>query len=172
VKQKEIRKQFKNNVYIISYILNKINNDLCGLCIHLYIYCINAIQIDYIAIDKNYQGMGLAKLLFNYIYDNYCHKKILTLECENHLIKFYEKLGCNVINLPYEVGCKKELKIMTKGPYKNKYHIVQTIKSLNDYSGIKKVINIIPLKEPCVLNELLIENEINPYNYFTKEEIT
>lgn len=171
IKQKEIRKQYKNNIYIINYVLNKVNGDLCGFCIHLYIPNINANQIDYIAIDKHYQGMGLAKLLFTYIYDTYCHRKILTLECENHLIKFYEKLGCNLINLPYEVGCQKELKIMVKGAHKNSHRIVQSIKSINDYSGARKVI-IITLKCPSIPNICLVENEINPYNYFTKEEIS
>ena len=72
----------------------------------MYLELINAVQIDYIAIHPNYQGKGLARLLFDYVYNRYCNQennqKILTLECEDNLIGFYKKLGCVIIPVIYE----------------------------------------------------------------------
>ena len=145
IPQKEIRKYFLNNIYIINYIIDVTNNNICGFCMHMFIKKINAIQIDYVCINKQYQNKGLAKFLFNHIFTNYCSTsstnvpdKILTLECEDHLIKFYEKLGCTLIPIKYEVGCICHLNIMFKSAHKmhliRYYRIVNAIKSENDYN--------------------------------------
>jgi hypothetical protein len=172
-----------NNIYTINYILDKLTQQVCGLCIHLFIRNINAIQIDYIGISKNHQGCGLAKFLFNYVYQFYCQKKILTLECEDNLIGFYNKLDCHLIKLPYNVGCKHNLNIMYRGNNRIKgsmyYKIVKSIKTLNNYSKDKKIkqveeniIKIVRFKPLLVLNQFLAFNEILPYNNYTKEGIS
>lgn len=180
IKKRLIRKNFNKNIYVINYLLDESENKICGFCIHLYIPIINAIQIDYIAIDKNYQGMGLAKMLFNHIFENYCLEKILTLECESHLIGFYKKLGCQYIPIPYKPGCESCLSIMVKSNKKINLlcsRIVNTIKLMNDYSGNhifqKKILaNIVQIKPQKVLNKYLVMNEVLPYNNFTKEGIS
>ena len=137
IPQKEIRKYFLSGFYIINCIRDIKNNTICGFCMHMIIKNVGAIQIDYIAIKNNYQGKGLARILFNYIFTNYCKTKILTLECEDHLIEFYKKLGCILIPMKYEVGCNYHLNIMFKSN-KNvtvRYYskIVNNIKLENDY---------------------------------------
>ena len=182
INRRIIKRLFKNNIYIINYLLDVMENKICGFCIHINIFQINAVQIDYIAIDTNYQGMGLAKKLFNHIFDNYCLNKILTLECENHLIGFYKKLDCKLVTIPYESGCKSRLSIMIRHKINEKNilpyeRIVNIIKQMNDYSNNKMyqkkvIINTENIKPQRVLTKYLVMNEILPYNNFTKEGIT
>ena len=118
IPQYELINYIDNGIYTTNYILDNHNN-LCGYCFHMNIPSINAVQIEYIAIDPNYRNKGLCKMLFNYVYDFYCNHKILTLECEKHLIEFYGKLGCILIPLPYKVKCDTEMHIMFKSHLSN-----------------------------------------------------
>lgn len=185
IPQRDIRKFIKNDIYTTNYILDKDKN-LCGYCFHMYLEEINAVEIDYIAIHPNYQGKGLARLLFDYIYNTYCNIRknfrILTLECEDNLIGFYIKLGCKIIPVKYEVGCKHHLNIMVKSNESiklNKYHkIINAIKKENDYSEpinnqkmlcyYKKVMIKICIKS----NKERESADLNSYNYYTKEGIS
>lgn len=182
ISNKEVKKYFRDGQYIINYILNIDNDDICGFCFLEPLNDIRAIQIDYIAIDKRYQGKGLAKLLFDYIYDTYNSiGKMITLECEDRLIWFYKKLGCQLIPVKYNVQCKHHLNIMTKsknGIHFRDYHkIVNRISVGNDYSESHHSI-----KSEIFIRELLInltniinmslDDTTNPCKYFNEEGIT
>jgi ribosomal protein S18 acetylase RimI-like enzyme len=55
------------------------------------------LHLDYISLDKKYQGKGQGSQYLNYIITKFYKSnkdiKYLVLECEDHLIKFYEKNG-------------------------------------------------------------------------------
>jgi predicted GNAT family N-acyltransferase len=53
-------------------------------------------HIDYLCINNHYKGQGYGKLLFKKTI-LYCknYSKPVTLECEKHLIPFYQNLGCS-----------------------------------------------------------------------------
>jgi ribosomal protein S18 acetylase RimI-like enzyme len=77
------------------------------------------IHLDYIAIDKQFQGKGYGKQYLNYIIENFLMKQkninYLTLECENKLIGFYEKFGFIKVNINYYYrGIKLNLMILSK----------------------------------------------------------
>ncbi len=63
------------------------------------------IHLDYISLDKNYQGKGNGSKYLSHIVETFYKKnkkvKYLVLECENHLVKFYEKNGFTKINFDY-----------------------------------------------------------------------
>ena len=105
------------------------------------------------------------------------------MECEDHLIGFYRKLGCKLITIPYDSGCKSNLSIMIKHKLDDSNtilpfeRIVNIIKQMNDYSNNQKyqkkiIISNVIIKPQKVLNKYLVMNEILPYNNFTKEGIT
>ena len=183
--QKELRKYIKDDIYTTNYILDKENN-ICGYCFHEYFEEINAVEINYIAVHPNYQGKGLARLLFDYIYETYCgpknNFKILTLECEDSLIGFYKKLGCKIIPVNYEVGCDHHLTIMFKSSHKIKISdypkIIKTIKQENNYCDpiFYKNLEIAFIKLQLYIkikaNNFLDRNDLNSYNYYTKEGIS
>lgn len=177
-----IKYHFQKGVYSIDYLIDNLNEEVCGLCIHMCIQNINAVIIDYIAIKNNYQGKGLARLLFNYIYDTYCKKKILTLECEDHLIGFYAKLGCQLIPVFYDSGCDNHLTIMVKSNKsivpKRFHKIVGEIKRINDYRSyvysnkMDKLVYEKKIQLVRILNALLRDIDLLPYNKYTKEGIS
>ena len=181
ISQNEVRKYFMDGQYIINYILNNGNGDICGFCFLEPLDKINAIQVDYIAIDKRYQGKGLAKLLFEHIYDTYCiNGKIMTLECEDRLIEFYKKLGCQLIPVKYNVQCKHHLNIMTKsknGVHFRDYHkIVNRVAVGNDYSEshysfkLEFIIRDLLTNLTNITHNSLPDNR-NPCKYFNEEGI-
>jgi GNAT superfamily N-acetyltransferase len=53
------------------------------------------LHLDYISLDKKYQGKGNGTKYLNHIIDTFYKKnknvKYMILECENHLVNFYEK---------------------------------------------------------------------------------
>ncbi len=59
------------------------------------------VHIDYIAIDKKYQGMGFAKSIMSHILNMLRHKNV-SLECDEKLEKFYVKFGFETCNVPYQ----------------------------------------------------------------------
>ncbi|QKF94104.1 acyl-CoA N-acyltransferase [Fadolivirus algeromassiliense] len=185
IPQREIRKFIKNDIYTTNYILDK-NNVICGYCFHMHIAPINAVEIDYIAIHPDYQGKGLARMLFDHVYNTYCltkkNPKILTLECEDKLIGMYSKFGCQLIPVEYEVGCSRHLNIMAKSnkPIPRGYYnkIINAIKKENDYSDepanlvtehiLKRLLCGIYIRS----NRERKSADLNAYNSFTKEGIS
>lgn len=88
-----IKKYIKNKIYNVHILTN--DDTLVGFSfvIPLNKYSLrNIIHIDYIAIDPNHQGKGYATILMNKILSEY-NDNLITLECENKLVKFYEKYG-------------------------------------------------------------------------------
>lgn len=91
---KLIKKYIKHHIYQIN-ILSDESKAVFGFAflIPLEKYSLNnVVHIDYLAIDPNHQGKGYAGKLMNDIIKQNADKA-LTLECENHLIKLYEKFN-------------------------------------------------------------------------------
>jgi hypothetical protein len=59
--------------------------------------------LDYLALSKSVQGQGYGPKFMNYLLNEYRNKDFI-LECENHLIKFYEKNNFNRMKLSYKAG--------------------------------------------------------------------
>jgi GNAT superfamily N-acetyltransferase len=63
------------------------------------------LHLDYISLDKKYQGKGNGTYYLNYIITKFYKSNsdiyFLVLECEDHLIKFYEKNGFIKIKFNY-----------------------------------------------------------------------
>ncbi len=87
---------FKNN--LIGFILYYIKKDK---------YNCKRLHIDYITIDNEYNGKGYSRLILNHLINKYKNKiDTITLECEDKLIKYYQKLGYT------KYKCKKICKIL------------------------------------------------------------
>jgi len=66
-------------------------------CIGFILYYIRnnqykSLHIDYLGVSEKYKGIGIGKLLLNTIMNSYKSYQI-TLECENHLLEYYNKFG-------------------------------------------------------------------------------
>ncbi len=77
------------------------------------------VHLDYVSLDKNYQGKGNGTKYLSHIIQTYYlnNKKVkyMVLECENHLVKFYEKNGFVKINFNYWYkGVRMNLMIYNK----------------------------------------------------------
>lgn len=63
------------------------------------------IHLDFFALDKKYQGNGNGSKYLKYVIDTFYIKnnkiKYFILECEDHLVKFYEKNGFVKVNYNY-----------------------------------------------------------------------
>jgi ribosomal protein S18 acetylase RimI-like enzyme len=121
-----IKKYIKRKIYEIKILADNENIFGFSFIIPLQNYGIkNIVHIDYIAIDYQHQGKGYANILMNNIIEYYLDNSI-TLECEDKLIKFYEKFG--FIKLREFEFKGKYMNFMIR---KNKINIVKTNKILN-----------------------------------------
>ena len=58
------------------------------------------IHLEYICISRKYQGKGYGSKIFKILLDILKNKtKLLSLECKYELIKWYNKLGCELISI-------------------------------------------------------------------------
>lgn len=62
--------------------------------------------MDYIALSKSVQGQGYGPQFMNYLLNEYKGNTFI-LECEDHLIKFYEKNNFNRVKLSYQAGIQR-----------------------------------------------------------------
>lgn len=110
--------------------------------------------MDYIALSKTVQGQGLGPKFMKYLLDEY-KDKIIVLECEDHLVKFYEKNNFNRIKLSYTAGIQRlnllyygkiqfnepfEIKNFMEGIYlkKSDFTYIFTIPKINFTINLKK----------------------------------
>jgi ribosomal protein S18 acetylase RimI-like enzyme len=94
-------------------IINNINDGIMNLIIYLKEYIPIGIAIisnykeypdnvhlEYICVSKKYQGYGYGGKMFNLLIKLLKYKiKLLSLECNNELINWYNKLGCQLISI-------------------------------------------------------------------------
>lgn len=103
---------------------NPIN--LMGFAFLNYFPEMRLLHLDYISLDKNYQGKGNGTKYLNYIIDTFykSNKKVdyMVLECENHLIKFYEKNNFKKLEFNYSYFDVK-LNLMVYNDY-DSYHMI------------------------------------------------
>ena len=97
---------FRKQIHAYNYYDLLINNNykLMGFAFLNFFRKYNLIHLDYIALDKSHQGGGNGTQYLKKIINEFylcSDKNYLTLECENHLIKFYEKNGFQRIKLNY-----------------------------------------------------------------------
>lgn len=109
------------------------------------------LHLDYISLDKNYQGKGNGTKYLNHIvetfYKNNKKVELLLLECEDHLIKFYEKNNFYQVKLShYYFGTKLNLMAFnTIKKYQLLYYCASFLSNLFQHNKImiKKQTSII-----------------------------
>lgn len=95
-----LRNRLRHNTYSIMKMKNE--KSTVGFSFVIPIHKKKILHIDYIGVDPHTQGKGYGKMLMEYICRSYKKKGwIITLECEDHLIKFYEKFGFIRMNIFY-----------------------------------------------------------------------
>ncbi len=99
---------YLNPIFSNLQLYNPLDVSIVGFSFLNYFPKYKLLHIDFISLDKLYQGKGNGTFYLNYIIDkfyklNNTNKNIqyLILECEDHLIKFYEKNGFQKINYKY-----------------------------------------------------------------------
>lgn len=98
---KILRNRLRHKTYSVVKMLNE-NVAVVGFSFLIPIHKKKILHIDYVGIDPNTQGKGYGRMLMEYITKTYKKRGwIITLECEDHLIKFYEKLGFIRMNILY-----------------------------------------------------------------------
>jgi hypothetical protein len=116
-----------NNEHINNFNLlqkNELTNDFFGFAFFNYFPKYNLIHLDYVSLNKNYQGNGngskYLQYLINTFYKSNSKINFFILECENKLIKFYEKNGFIKIKFNYFYKGIK-LNLMLYNNYITKY---------------------------------------------------
>jgi ribosomal protein S18 acetylase RimI-like enzyme len=103
---------------------NSIN--LMGFAFLNYFPAMKLLHLDYISLDKKYQGKGNGTKYLNHIINTFykANKKIdyMVLECEDHLINFYEKNNFFKLNFNYSYFDVK-LNLMIYNDFDN-YHMI------------------------------------------------
>lgn len=117
------------------------NNPLKGFAFLNYFPKLKLIHLDYISLDKKYQGNGngtkYLKHIINTFYTQNKKIKYLILECEDHLVKFYEKNDFHKLNIKYNYfGMRLNLMIYN---FKNceTHEIFKCSYFLSNYFSIK-----------------------------------
>lgn len=98
-------KVFKNNLEKYSHVnLLNIEDTIKGFSLLNYYNKYKLLHLDYIALDKQYQGNGNGTKYLKSIINKYNSPRIkyFILECEDHLIKFYQKNGFDRIKYNYK----------------------------------------------------------------------
>ena len=116
-KSREFKKTIKDYDYVDLLFDNNDKLLAFGL-LNLYPN-LHLLHLDYMALDKSYQGNGNGSKYLNILVDKYCksNKKIkyMILECEDHLVTFYEKNNFHKINYNYKYdGIKLNLMLYGK----------------------------------------------------------
>lgn len=103
--------QFKKQIHKYYYYdlwTDKKNDDnvsLIGFSFLNFFPKLKLLHLDYISLDKKYQGKGNGSYYLNYIITKFYKTNpdiyFLVLECEDYLIKFYEKNGFVKIKFNY-----------------------------------------------------------------------
>jgi ribosomal protein S18 acetylase RimI-like enzyme len=133
-----------DKLHINNYSLLKPNqNVLIGFSFLHYFPKIKMLHLDYICIDKKHQGRGNGSYYLNYIINTFYkyNKNInyLVLECEDHLIKFYEKNNFVRIKSNYHNNGIK-LNLMIYNDYEKIHEIFKLSRFLQEYFLEKKFV--------------------------------
>lgn len=86
-----------------SHFLVKSSGEVIGFALLNYFPSKKLVHLDYLALSKKVQGQGYGPKFMTYLLNEYRNKDFI-LECENHLIKFYEKNNFTRMKLSYKAG--------------------------------------------------------------------
>jgi len=117
---------FKNNQKIGFCLLANLKQNLC--------------HIDYLAIDKNFRGKGTGTEFMKFLILK-LRDKIITLECEDSLISFYEKFGFIIIKNDNYYSWGQKVNFMVLKRKYNIHNIHNIILNFNNIKDLKPYIN-------------------------------
>lgn len=101
IKNRNLVKHMRTKYH--THFLVKSSGEIIGFALLNYFPSKNLVHLDYLALSKNVQGQGYGPKFMKYLLNEYQNNNFI-LECENHLIKFYEKNNFRRIKLSYKAG--------------------------------------------------------------------
>ncbi len=147
---------FKNNLKKYSHVhLLNIEDTIRGFSLLNYYRRFKLLHLDYIALDKQIQGNGNGSNYLQTIIKKYNTLKVkyFILECEDHLIKFYQKNGFDRIKSNYKYF-NHRLNLMVYNKDHHKY--CQLVKMAGFFAQLFSIV----INEPYRAN---ITKNVNDY---------
>lgn len=138
---RKFRKQHKCRKYETIGVFD--GNDPVGFVSLLKIDNLSLIHIDYIAVQKKYQGRGYARHILNHIF-HIAENKNISLECEPNLEPLYFKFGFKNSNISYKF---KHIPM---------FIMLKTSRNNNIHSLAKNIANILKKRNESTNNEIAI----------------
>ena len=137
-KLKQKLHKFKKTINKYDYVNLLIKNEeIVGFAFFNWFSKIKLLHLDYISLDKSVQGNGNGSKYLNEIiklYYDMTHFYGLVLECENRLVKFYEKNLFVRIPCDYSYnGTKLNLMLINKKLKKSKIKIISEMLETSFY---------------------------------------